>query len=219
MIRTNIVKLTTIPAIAYRQKLPSGGSGVTILKYGIEQPGNAAISKSSGEAIPSQNTNIEIYPLEAFNEAISLTVGMPYKKQKNVRVTEEMVQEIEDEKDEVINEEIEEVEVIIDSEEYDRIVALYTDKNGKLSYDLLNRDFIQTAHSSGQVRLMLENKETADDIRFQIVKTRIRNITRNPTLTDEQIYIMIELLDEVSPKGVFNSLNSEIRKWLAESKI
>lgn len=219
MIRTNIVKLTTIPAIAYRQKLPSGGSGVTILKYGVEQPGIAAISKSSGEAIPSQNTNIEIYPLEAFNEAISLTVGMPYKKQKNVRVTEEMVQEIEDEKDEVINEEIEEVEVIIDSEEYDRIVALYTDKNGKLSYDLLNRDFIQTAHSSGQVRLMIENKETADNIRFQIVKTRIRNITRNSTLTDEQIYKMIELLDEVSPKGVFNSLNNEIRKWLAGNKI
>ena len=39
MIRTNVVNLTVIPAIAYRQKLPSGGSGVTILRYAVEQPG------------------------------------------------------------------------------------------------------------------------------------------------------------------------------------
>ena len=30
MIRTSVVELTTIPAVAYRQKLPAGGSGVTI---------------------------------------------------------------------------------------------------------------------------------------------------------------------------------------------
>ncbi|MGN0130841.1 MAG: hypothetical protein ACI4AA_00180 [Lachnospiraceae bacterium] len=217
MIRTSTVQLTVIPAIAYRQKLFSGGSGITILRYEVEQPGIASISKTSGEAILSANTSMEIYPLEAFHEAIALTSGMPYKKRNAVRITQEIVIEIEEPTGE--SEELKEIEVIVESQEYQRIVDLYTDKTGVLSYDLLNRDFIQTAHSSGQVRLMIEDRASADDIRLQIVKARLRNITRNPTLTDAQVLKMIDLLDEVSPKGVFRPLNDEIRKWLRAEKV
>ena len=52
MIRTDVVNLTVIEAVAFRQKLTAGGSGVTIFRYGIDQPGIASISKTSGEAIP-----------------------------------------------------------------------------------------------------------------------------------------------------------------------
>ena len=38
MIRTDIVNLTVIDAVAFRQKLTAGGSGVTILRYDIDQP-------------------------------------------------------------------------------------------------------------------------------------------------------------------------------------
>ena len=55
MIRTDTVTLTVIPAVAFRQKLPAGGSGVTILRYDAKQPGIASISKTSGEPIPAAN--------------------------------------------------------------------------------------------------------------------------------------------------------------------
>ena len=60
MIRTSVVELTTIPAVAYRQKLPAGGSGVTILRYGEKQVGIASISTRSGKAIPAEMIQFEI---------------------------------------------------------------------------------------------------------------------------------------------------------------
>ena len=75
MIRTNVVTLTVIPAIAYRQKLPSGGSGITIYRYDTVQPGIASISKSTGKAIPAANTSRKLFPQKAFSEAIELTAG------------------------------------------------------------------------------------------------------------------------------------------------
>ena len=80
-------KLNCYSAVAFRQKLTSGGSGITILAKGIKQPGIASISKTSGEAIPMANAPAAI-PIEAFNEAITLTTGMPYNKRGSVRPSE-----------------------------------------------------------------------------------------------------------------------------------
>ncbi|MBQ4384173.1 MAG: hypothetical protein II795_06805, partial [Firmicutes bacterium] len=66
MIRTNVVTLSVIDAIAYRRKLPSGGSGIVIIREGAEQPGIATISKTSGEAIPAANSPGKLYPQKAF---------------------------------------------------------------------------------------------------------------------------------------------------------
>ena len=218
MIRTGTVTLLSIPAIAYRQKLASGDIGITLLRYHVAQPGLATISRKTGEAVPAKNTSLELYPPDSFNEAIKLTSGMPYKRLGNVIVSEEII--VEEPLTEATEEstEEEEIEVIINSEEYQRILDRYTDKNGKLSYDLINSEFIKTAHSSGQVRLMIENRASVDEIRFQVVKAQLKSITRNPALTDAEIHKMIELLDEVSPKGVFKPFNEEIRKWIAKNK-
>ena len=151
MIRTDIVNLTVIEAVAFRQKLTAGGSGVTILRYDIDQPGIASISKTSGEAIPSANTPTDLYPQEAFKEAIQLTAGMPYKKRGGVRLEKKKVKEVAPE----TRQEVPEEEVLIDSSEYKKLVDQYSDKNGKLSYELLNRDLIRFAHSSKTVRTML----------------------------------------------------------------
>ena len=51
-----------------------------------------------------------------------------------------------------------------------------------------------------------------------ITGTKFRNITGDPELTDAQVLIITELLDEMSPKGVFKEFNSEIRKSLKAAK-
>ena len=212
MIRTITVTLTKIPAIAFRQKLPSGGAGITILRAGVQQTGIASISKTDGQAIPSANTPVNIYPLEAFAEAIELTIGLPYTKRGQVHLTGLQLSVVEDVQ--APAEQAEEDDVIIDSADYQRLVEMYTDSKGKLSYDLLNKDLIKTAHQSGQVKLMIEEKASLEEVREEIVSAKIKNITRDPTLTKPQIGEMIRLLDETDPKGVFRPLNDELIKWM-----
>ena len=216
MIRTNSVTLTTVPAVAYRQKFASGGSGVVVVRSDAAQPGIASISKTSGEAIISANTPRDLYPQEAFDEAISLTAGMPYRKQGKPKPL--FVETAAEESPVVEDEPIPEVEVVVDSAEYQRIVDAYTDKDGRLSYALLNKELIQFAHGSEMVSRMLAAGESEETIRLYIVGTKFRNVTDNKDLTDEQVLKMAELLDEVSPKGVFKELNAKLRKQLAERK-
>ena len=59
MLRTKSVKLTVIPAMAFRVKLNEGPS-ITIQRADCEQPGIASISRTSGEATPSKNTNMKM---------------------------------------------------------------------------------------------------------------------------------------------------------------
>lgn len=217
MIRTNSVTLSTLPAVAYRQKFPTGGSGIVIVRSDAPQPGIASISKTSGEPILSPNTSADLYPVEAFEEAIILTARMPYRKLGKPRPVlidtsaEEPLPEVEDEP-------IPEVEVVVDSEDYQRLVDAYTDKNGKLSYQLLNKELIQFAHSSEMVDRMLDAGDSDDAIRLYIVGTKFRNVTGNKDLTDEQVQKLADLLDEVSPKGVFKDLNAELRSMKAARK-
>ncbi|MBP5666282.1 MAG: hypothetical protein J6X87_08380 [Clostridia bacterium] len=211
MVRTNSVKLTVIDAIAYRQKLPAGGSGIVIIRKGVKQAGIASISKSSGEAIPTANTPLKDFPPEAFEEALALTAGLPYRKQEGVENVGPKAKKSEPE------EKVEE-EVVVDSDEYQKIVEKYTDKNGKLSYDLLNKDLIKFAHSSSVVRKMLEDGKKSNEIRSYVVGSKFRTITGNDKLTDKQVDKIGALLDEVSPKGVFKEFNDEIRRRLKAAK-
>ena len=212
MIRTDIVVLSVIKGVAYRQKLPSGGSGVVIIREDAAQPGIASISKTSGEAIPAANTPKKLYPQEAFNEAIALTAGLPYKKQGSVKLNGESISE------EPAPKEEEPEDVIVNSDEYLKIVAKYTDKTGKLSYTLLNKDMIKFAHCSSIVRKMIGEGAKAKDIVRYVVGAKFRSITRNADLTDAQIQKMIDLLDEVSPKGALKEFNEEIRRSLKAQK-
>ena len=214
MVRTDIVELTVIDAVAFRQKLTAGGSGITILRYDAEQPGIASISKTSGEAIPSGNTPADLYPMEAFREAILLTAGMPYTKRGTVRLEKKAVKEVAP----APEEEVQEEEIFIDSDEYQKLVAHYTDKNGKLSYELLNRDLIRFIHSSRTARTMLEEGAPISEIRTYAVCSKFRTVIGNKNLTEAQALKMADLLDEVSPKSVFKTLDGELRKQAAAQK-
>lgn len=217
MIRTNSVTLSSLPsAIAYRRKAPSGGSALVIVRAETPQPGIATISKTSGKPILAANTSAELYPEEAFEEALTLTAGMPYRKQGKPaapQATEAAVEEaIEDEPIE------EEIEVVIDSVEYQRLLDAYTTKEGKLSYDLMNKEMIQFAHKSEMVARMVAAGEPEEAIITYVVGTKFRNATGNKELTDEQVAAMAELIDEVSPRGAFKELKRTIRSMLGKAK-
>ena len=209
MIRTNIVKLSVIDAVAYRQRLKKGGAGIVVIREGAKQPGIASISKTSGEAIPADNTPKKLYPQEAFNEAIA-----PFKRQGGVQLKGKVAVEEPAEKEA----ENEPEEVVVSSAEYLKLVEKYTDKSGKLSYDLLNKDMIKFAHSSSVVRKMIEGGAKPKEIKSYVTGTKFRNITGNAELTDAQIAKMVDLLDEVSPKGVLKEFNDEIRRKLRAQK-
>ncbi|MBQ5541809.1 MAG: hypothetical protein IIU06_01940, partial [Erysipelotrichales bacterium] len=80
------------------------------------------------------------------------------------------------------------------------------------------KDFIRFVRSSSIARKMIEERKSATRIRNYVVQTKVRNITGNPNLDYKQIDKMVEMLDEVYPKGVFKDLNDYIRKELAAGK-
>lgn len=208
MIRTNVVDLTTIDAVAYRHKLPSGGSGITILRYDQQQPGIASISTKTGEPILSTNTNPKNFPLEAFEEAMELTRGMNYKKQGSIKLK----------KKEIVEEEVVEEEVIVNEDEYQAIVAYYTDKNGNFSYDLMNKDMIQFAHSSKKVKEMIEEAKPVGRIREYIITSKFITITGNHDLTKKEALALADKLDELYPKSAFKELTEDLRRSLSKNK-
>lgn len=209
MIRTKIVELSTLEAAAYRQKLKDGKSGVVILRYDTSQPGLAVVDKRTGTPELSANTNPDVFPLEAFQEAIELTSGMPYSRRGAVKLSgnKETV-----DTDEASPEEL----ATVDSGEYEAIVKAYTNKKGELSYELLNKDFIQFAKSSKIVADMVANRASVDEIRDHVLKVKLETLTGNRELTIAQTKRIVEMLDEVSPRYVFRELNDEIIRMLSQ---
>jgi hypothetical protein len=217
MIRTEYVNLKTLEAIAYRLKLKNRDAGIVIMKKGYNQPGLAYIDKREARPIIQPNINTEEFPEESFIEAIELTIGMPYAKRKPVAYPLESISEAADAVELTDNAEEENIEDlnIINSKEYEAILAAYTDKKGSLSYQLLNRDFIKFAVKSSMVSKIVEAKESTEDILLYIVKQRLKTVTNNENLNDRMVNGIIELLDEVSRQYVFKELKDEIRKLQA----
>ena len=211
MIRTEVVSLTVIPAAAYKQRLASDGTGIVILREDSAQPGIASVSKTSGKSIPLKNTPKDLFPREAFDEALQLTSGLPYKKRGAPTASE--VQSLPRALPVVDRDEG--LEVVIASKDYQKVVDEYTDEDGRLSYDLLNRAMIRFAHTSSIVKKMFEERRSLPKIRLYIIGTKFRTITKNRALSDEQILKMADLLDEVYPEGVFVDLNRELRRMKA----
>ncbi|WP_088889909.1 hypothetical protein [Leptolyngbya ohadii] len=206
MIRTKIVELSTLEAVAYRQKFGDGKTGIVILRYDTSQPGLAVIDKRTGISEPSANTNPETFPLESFEEAIELTSGMPYSRRGAVKLSGSA-----SDANEVSPEEL----ATVDSAEYEAIVKAYTNKKGELSYELLNKDFIQFAKSSKIVADMVANRASVDEIRDHVVRVKLESLTGNRELTVAQTKRIVEMLDEVSPRYVFRELNDEIIRMLS----
>lgn len=205
MIRTNTVNLTTLKGVAYRQKTKHDDIALVIVMPDVKQPGIATISKRTGKPVLLKNINEKDYPMAAFEEAMRLTNGMPYRKLGSVKVTADMFYEEVQEPEEVTK---------LNEEAYQKILDHYTDKNGKLSYELINKEMIKFAKSSSVVRNMIAEKATVKQLNRYITFNKLRNVAENPNLTDKEVEIIVELLDEAYLKGVFKDLNSELKNML-----
>lgn len=92
--------------------------------------------------------------------------------------------------------------------------AYYTDKNGKLSYDLLNKDLIKFAHSSSYVRAMISNRESVETIRNYVLVMKFRHILGDRNLSQEDALELAAKLDEAYSKNAFKAFNEMIRQKL-----
>ena len=106
----------------------------------------------------------------------------------------------------------------MESKNYLAVEAVYRDKNGKVNYDLLNKDLIKFGHTSSRVRAMIANKESVEAIRTYIVGMKFRNIIGNKNLSDEECMEIATELDQVYEKGIFKALNEDIRQKLNANK-
>ena len=209
MIRTPLVELSTIPAIAFRRRLRGGKSGVVIQRFDTDQPGMALVNRSGGPPDVAPNTPKTGFPPEAFAEAMERTQGLPYNQRGAVKLgaaPPEAPEEVEETDADIAT---------VTGADYAAIVEAFTDRRGALSYDLMNRDFVKFAKSSKVVSRMVAAGESVDAIRAHVLRARFERLTGNRDLTDAQIEAIVEMLDEVSPRGVFKTLNDELRKMLA----
>ena len=87
VIRTKAVELTVIPAIAYKHKLASGGAGLKILRLDCTETAVCSIDKRTGELVPYGKIDETVFPYEAFEEALDLTIGLPYSARGTIKIT------------------------------------------------------------------------------------------------------------------------------------
>jgi hypothetical protein len=222
VIRTRLVELSSLEAVAYRQKLRGGQAGVAILRQDSAQPGLALLNRNSGQADLAAHTPAALFPAEAFQEALELTAGLPYSSRGPVRspaaVTGAAVAEaaatpaVPSPLDE---EHSAEELATVNSADYAAIVKAYTNKKGEISYELLNKALIQAARSNPYVAEMVGRKATLEEIRDHVVKANFEAVTGNRSLSLAEVQRILELLDEVSPRSVLRDLNDDLRKMLA----
>jgi hypothetical protein len=229
IIRTTAVELVTIPAIAYKQKLASGGSGIKILRLDQDVTAVGTIDRRTGEIRPYGKIDEDLFPHEAFDEAMELVSGLPYSARGKIAVKAFAPADAEDVVD-TVDEEVELLpEVTPESEpeqldmthsrEYRAIVERYTDEKGKLNYTLMNKDFIQFAAKSKVVSTMVGERAHTDDIVLFVVKSRAALIAgRKDSLDDIHAAALIATLDEINPRSAFKELRAHINRMLARKR-
>jgi hypothetical protein len=218
VIRTRLVELSTLEAVAYRQKLRGGQVGVVILRQDTAQPGLALLNRQSGSADPAHNTSSDLYPMEAFEEALELTSGLPYSSRGPVRspAAAGAVSSGDAPLPSELSEEASpEAVATVNSADYAAIVKAYTNKKGELSYELLNKALIQAARSNPFVARMVADGASLEEVRDHVVKANFEAVTGNRSLSAAEVQRIVELLDEVSPRSVLRELNEDLRKLLA----
>ncbi|MEY4803466.1 MAG: hypothetical protein RLZZ274_2197 [Cyanobacteriota bacterium] len=217
VIRTRLVELSTLDAVAYRQKLRGGHSGVVILRSDSAQPGLALLNHQSGEPDLAANTSADLYPLEAFQEALELTSGLPYSNRGPVR-SPAAVPGAQSASPELAEEPSGADLATVNSADYQAIVKAYTNKKGEISYELLNKALIQAARSNPYVSELVARSATEAEIRDHVVKANFEAVTGNRSISQAEVNAILELLDAVSPRSVLRDFNEELRRMLANAR-
>jgi hypothetical protein len=217
IIRSKAVELSVIPAIAYKQKLQSGGAGIRILRLDTGADAAATIDKRTGEAVSYGGADEVMFPYEAFEEALELTLGMPYSARGKIVIKADHTADP-DETQVCSADEGGDLS-ILEGNEYTSIVERYSDEKGKMNYQLLNKDFIQFAAKSKVVSAMIGERAKTDDIVMFIVKNRAAHIAgEKEHLSDATAEELIDALNEIDPRSAFKELKAHINRQLARNK-
>jgi len=215
IIRTPAVELLSIPAIAYKQKLSSGGAGVKIFRLDTDASAVVSIDRRTGEGVARGKLDAGLFPEEAIAEAISLTGGMAYSARGKIKVTVQTEVKEDEDVDETEAEKID----MVGSVEYAAIIERYSDERGKLNYALMNKDFIQFANKSKGVIDLAQNKANAEELLRYVLKNRAGFIAgTKDNLSDAQTDALLETLDEIDPRSAFKELTQHLKRMLARAK-
>jgi len=214
IIRSRAEELSVIPAVAYKQKLASGGAGIKIIRNDGETA-VCTIDKRTGDMIPYGSFSEALFPMEAFDEAFELTNGLPYSARGKIRL---LILEEAQPDDVAEDAPAEQVDMTL-SPEYTAIIERYSDEKGKLNYTLMNKDFIQFAARSKVVQGLVGAGASNDAILEEIVKNRAAEISLTKNHLDNQsIKLLIETLDEIDPRSAFKELKAHINRMLSKNK-
>jgi hypothetical protein len=212
MIRTETVNITSINGIAYKQKLTSGGAGITIITP--DDRAAFTINKRDGSCTPYGTVNGELFTGAVITEALELTKGLPYKRMGTVAKVYADNHCDEGPVDLEVSDEKIEIDVIA-SAEYKVFLSTYTDKRGRFSYQLMNKDLMQFASKSSVVSKKLAEKEKVDDIVRYVVKSKAADLCRNKGMSDDMLTVFIDTFDSMDTRSAFKELRAYLRGKLS----
>ena len=209
----------TVAAADRKQKGCRPTAGVVILRQDSAQPGLALLNRNSGQADLAAHTPADLFPQEAFDEALELTAGLPYSSRGPVRspaaVAGAVVAPAAAATPSPLDEEHTPEELAtVNSADYAAIVKAYTNKKGEISYELLNKALIQAARCNPFVAEMVGRQASLEEIRDHVLKANFEAVTGNRSLSLAEVHRFLKLLDEVSPRSVLRDFNEDLRKLL-----
>jgi len=215
MIRTEAVKITTIPAMAFRQKLQSGGTGITILTP--DDRATFTVNKRDGSCVPYGKVNNKVFTDEVVNEVLELTMGLPYRRLGTItkvhinKPCEEtpIEHEADDDKTDID---------VISSAEYAAFIEKFSDKKGKFSHQLMNKELMQFASKSGVVSKKIAEKEDTDLIVRYVVRSKAAILSRKKEMNDDMLTAFIETIDSICTRSAFKELNAYLRGRLSRKR-
>ena len=215
MVRTATVQLASVNGLAFKQKLTSGGAGITIIT-----PNDKAvftINKRDGACVPFGKVDTEIFTKTVTDEALELTRGLPYRRLGAItkvyddKHCDETPVELETADEKIVID-------IIASDEYKEFIAQYTDKNEKFSYQLMNKELMQFASKSSIVDKMLSEKAEIDTIVRYAINSKASDLTHNKGMDEEMLTAFIETFDSMNTRSAFKEFKAHLRGRLSKAK-
>ena len=215
MIRTEAVKTKTIPGMAFRQKLQSGGAGITIITP--NERATFTVNKRDGLCVPYGKVDEKVFTEEVTKEVLELTMGLPYRRLGSITKVhldapcEEtpVEHEADDEKVDID---------IISSAEYAAFIEKYSDKKGRFSHQLMNKELMQFAARSGIVSKKLAEKEDIETIVRYVVRSKAAILAKRKEMDDETLTAFIETIDSICTRSAFKELNAYLRDRLSRRR-
>jgi len=215
MIRTEAVKTTVIQGMAFRQKLQAGGSGISIITP--QDRATFTINKRDGTCVPYGKVDLNVFTDAVIEEVLELTMGLPYRRLgKITKVHLDKPNEetpVENESDD------EQVDIdIISSKEYAVFIEKFSDKKGRFSHQLMNKELMQFASKSGVVKKKVEEKEDTDLMVRYIIRTKAAEMARTKAMDDDMLTAFIDTIDSICTRSAFKELNAYLRGRLSKKR-